>query len=101
MPDNHYATDLTDAIWELLAPLLPAARPCGRPRTTEMRNVINAIFICCAPAVSSAFFPEFPAWGTLYHYFGCGRIPAGGLAFNKRSTSKLAGKRADPCAPRW
>jgi putative transposase of IS4/5 family DUF4096 len=41
---NEYATDLTDVAWALLAPLLPAARPGGQPRTTEIRSVINAIF---------------------------------------------------------
>ncbi|HEY4045673.1 MAG TPA: transposase [Acidobacteriaceae bacterium] len=44
MPDNHYATNVNDAAWALLAPLLPAARPGGRPRTTDIRAVINAIF---------------------------------------------------------
>lgn len=44
MPDNHYATDVSDAVWTLLAPLLPAAQPGGRPRSTDVRAVINAIF---------------------------------------------------------
>jgi Putative transposase of IS4/5 family (DUF4096) len=44
VPDNHYDTDLNDAAWKLLAPLLPAARTGGRPRTTDIRSVINAIF---------------------------------------------------------
>ena len=45
MPDNHhYATDVSDAAWALLAPLLPAGQPGGRPRTTDIRAVINAIF---------------------------------------------------------
>ena len=44
MPDDHYATDVDDAAWALLAPLLPAAQPGGRPRTTDIRAVINAIF---------------------------------------------------------
>jgi hypothetical protein len=38
--DNDYPTDLTDAAWALLVPLLPAARPGGRPRTTDIRAVV-------------------------------------------------------------
>jgi putative transposase len=37
-------TDLTDAAWTLLAPLISTAKPGGRPRTTDMREVVHAIF---------------------------------------------------------
>ena len=40
---QRYPTDLTEAEWTLLAPLIPAAKPGGRPRTTDMREVVNAI----------------------------------------------------------
>jgi putative transposase len=42
--DELYDTDLTDEAWALVAPILLAARPGGRPRTTNLRAVINAIF---------------------------------------------------------
>ena len=41
---QRYPTDLTEAEWTLLAPLIPVAKPGGRPRTTDMREVVNAIF---------------------------------------------------------
>jgi len=34
--DAVYATDLTDAEGQLLAPLIPAAKPGGRPRTQDI-----------------------------------------------------------------
>jgi transposase len=37
MLDGRYDTDLTDAAWELVKPLMPAARHGGRPRTTDVR----------------------------------------------------------------
>jgi putative transposase len=42
--DKLYDTDLTDAAWSLIAPILPAARTGGRPRKTNLRAVLNAIF---------------------------------------------------------
>ena len=36
---RRYDTDLSDAAWTLVAPLLPPARPGGRPRTTDLRAV--------------------------------------------------------------
>jgi hypothetical protein len=44
MNRREYATDLTDAEWERLAPLIPAAKPGGRPRKYDMREGLNAIF---------------------------------------------------------
>ena len=44
MSTRFYDTDLTDAAWALVAQVLPAARPGGRPRTTNLRAVLNAIF---------------------------------------------------------
>ena len=40
---RRYDTDLSDAAWALVAPLLPPARPGGRPRTTDLRAVVDAI----------------------------------------------------------
>jgi len=61
---------VNDAAWALLAPLLPAARAGDRPRTTDIRAVINAIFYLLRTGCQWRLLPrEFPAWGTVYHYF--------------------------------
>ena len=44
MSRRAYPTDLTDAQWRVLEPLLPPAKPGGRPRTTDMRALLNARF---------------------------------------------------------
>ncbi len=70
MPNELYSTDLTDAAWALIAPLLPPARTGGRPRTTDIRGVLNAIFYLLRTGCQWRLLPrEFPAWGTVYHYF--------------------------------
>jgi transposase len=40
----RYGSDLTDAEWAIIAPLLPASRSTGRPRRWPMRELMNAIF---------------------------------------------------------
>ena len=68
--DKLYPADLTDASWALLAPLLPPARLGGRPRTTKLRAVIDAVFYLLRTGCQWRPLPrEFPAWGTVYYYF--------------------------------
>jgi putative transposase len=72
MLNGCYETDLTDAAWELVKPLLPAARHGGRPRTTDVRAVVNAIFYLLRSGCQWRMLPhQFPAWGTVYYYFRC------------------------------
>jgi putative transposase len=42
--DKVYDTDLTDDQWTLIEPLLPLARHGGRPRTVNLRLIVNTIF---------------------------------------------------------
>jgi len=44
MTRKSYPTDLNDMEWEILAPLIPPAKSGGHPRTTDMREVCNAIY---------------------------------------------------------
>ena len=41
---QRYSTDRTDTPWTIFTSFIPAAKPGGRPRTTDMREVVNAIF---------------------------------------------------------
>jgi putative transposase len=52
-----YPSDLRDAGWARLAPLIPEASPGGRPRKTDMRAAMNAFRICCALAAPGAICP--------------------------------------------
>jgi len=70
MSNQLYPTDLTDSQWELLQGLIPDAKPGGRPRTVDMRLVINAILFVVVGGIQWRMLPrEYPPWKTVYHYF--------------------------------
>ena len=69
-PRRVYETDLTDAQWAILAPLLPPAPGGGRPRTTDLREVLNAIFYNLRTGCAWGLLPhDFPPPGTVYGYY--------------------------------
>ena len=64
-----YPSDLTDEQWQIIAPLLPPAKPGGRPRTVDLRDIINAIFYLNRSGCAWRMLPhEFPPWGTVHYY---------------------------------
>ena len=70
MKRNSYPSDLSDAEWQLLEPHIPTAEPGGRPRETNMREVLNAIFYVLKSGCQWAMLPnDFPPKGTVYHYY--------------------------------
>lgn len=65
-----YPSDLTDAEWNLLEPLLPPAEGGGRPRTTDVREVLNAIMYLLKTGCGWRDLPhDFPPEGTVRDYF--------------------------------
>ena len=70
MKRKPYPTDLTDAEWAMIEPLIPQARPGGRPRSADMREVLNAIFYVLRGGIPWRMLPhDLPPWKTVYHYF--------------------------------
>ena len=65
-----YPSDLTDAQWSIIAAMMPKPKPGGRPRTTDMREVINAILYVDRTGCAWRAMPhDLPRWGTVYFYF--------------------------------
>ncbi len=64
-----YPSDLTDAEWKLVQPLLPGESPIGHPRKVELRGILNAIFYVQQEGCSWRGLPhDFPPWQTVYNY---------------------------------
>src|ERR1700738_277222 len=69
-------SDLTDAQWQYLEPLIPAAKWGGRPRKTDMRAAMNAIFYLLRTGCPWRYLPRgpFPPRSTVYHIFTWARL---------------------------
>lgn len=66
----RYASDTTDQEWAVIAPYRPPASRRGRPRTTELRAVVNAIFYLAQSGCQWRLLPkEFPPYSTVQGYF--------------------------------
>ncbi len=65
-----YDSDLTDLQWEQIEHLIPKAKSGGRPRTTNVRDVVNAILYQVRTGCQYRQLPtNFPPWQTVYRYF--------------------------------
>ena len=65
-----YASDLTDAQWELLVPLIPPLKPDAAYHFHERREIVNAILYVLRSGCPWRLLPhDVPAWGTVYDYF--------------------------------
>ena len=65
-----YSSDLTDAEWLILEPLLPPEKPGGRHRRYPMREIINAIEYVLRAGGAWRLLPhDLPHWRTAYEYF--------------------------------
>jgi len=70
MKRKAYPTDLSDKEWELLELLIPPAKPGGRPREADMREIVNAIVYQLRSGGAWRLLPhDFPNWSTVYGYF--------------------------------
>jgi putative transposase len=96
-----YPSDLTDAQWERLAPLLPR-KTGGRPREHPLREIVDALRYWLRSGCSWEELPhDFPPKGTVYDYFrqwiedGTWERLHAGL---REQVRKQAGKEPEPSA---
>ena len=102
MMRQGYPTDLTDAQWAILAPLIPAAKPGGRPRSVDPREVANAILYHLRNGGTWRSLPhDLPPWKTVYHYFRAWRLDGTWEAVHDALRDRVraaAGRHASPSA---
>src|SRR5689334_23367470 len=89
---DGYPSDLRDAEWARLEPLIPPARPGGRPRETNMRAAMNAILYLLRTGCPWRYLPRdsFPPRSTVYNIF---------RKFSVMASGRLSGPSCTwPCA---
>jgi putative transposase len=70
MKRKSYPSDLDEEEWRVLEALITPAKPGGHPRTTDMQEVVNAIFSIDRTGCQWRALPhEFPPWSTVWGYF--------------------------------
>lgn len=70
MSVDTYPSDLSDREWVLLEPLLPPAKPGGRPRSVSLRRILNGVFSLLRTGCAWRYLPrEYGPWSTVFHYF--------------------------------
>lgn len=68
--NTTYDTDLSDAEWEMVEPLVPAPKAGGRPPRYPRRAILNAMLYVKRTGSSWRLLPkEYPYWKTVYSYF--------------------------------
>ena len=67
---GRYASDVTDQEWALIASILPPPKTTGRPRSTAMRDVVDAILYIASAGCAWRMLPnDFPPVSTVRYYF--------------------------------
>ena len=98
----RYASDLTDREWSLIAPFMPTPRRLGRPRKTELREVLNALLYIASTGCQWRMLPkDFPPYSTVQGYFYEWRATGLWQRINHHlvmETRELEGKEASPTA---
>jgi putative transposase len=98
----RFASDLTDPEWRLLEPTMPAPAGTGRPRTTDLREVVNAILYMLWTGCPWRALPkDFPPRSTVQGYFYRWRDDGTWHAINRNlvERARLAvGRRRTPSA---
>jgi putative transposase len=97
-----YPSDLTDAQWRLIEKRIPPAKPGGRHRSVDVREVMNGILYLVRTGCSWRQLPhDFPPWGTVHYYYWSFRQQGVWQEIHDALRSKVrvaAGRKASPSA---
>jgi transposase len=98
----RFASDVTDAEWAVLEPLLPVISPVGRPPAWPLRELVNAMFYVLRGGIPWRMLPPcFPPRQTVYGWFAAWRDAGVWQSINHRLVMldrERVGREASPSA---
>jgi putative transposase len=105
-PEQTYPSDLTDNEWAIVAPLIPRptgkGRGPGRPRTVNIREILNALFYLDRTGCQWDYLPrDFPKRDTVRYYYDAWRHDGTWEAINtalREQVRRRAGRDPEPSA---
>lgn len=102
MKRKSYPTDLSDKQWKLLETIIPPPELCGRKRSVDLREIINALCYLARAGCQWRMLPKcFPHWQTVYYYFRKWRENEFFVSLNhtlRKLVRRQTGKKEDPSA---
>jgi len=101
MPKS-YTSEMTDQEWEIIRPLIPAAKEGGRNRAVNIRKIVDAIFYVSKGGIQWRMLPkDFPPMGTVYGYFAQWKRDGAWEKIHdklRQITRVIEGKESEPTA---
>jgi putative transposase len=102
MPRRRYPSDLSDAEWAILEPLIPLAKPGGRRREVAMREVVSGILYILRTGAAWRYLPhDFPPHDTVFTYYNAWRKDGTWETIHaalRERVRRRAGREASPSA---
>lgn len=97
-----YPTDLSDAEWHILEPLIPSVKFGGRRAEHVRREIVNAILYALRTGCQWRMLPhDLPPWKTVYTYFRAWRVDGTWEQIHDRlrcQVRRAAGRHPQPSA---
>jgi len=70
MMTANYPSNLSDKEWSIIEPLIPSAKPGERPRSADIRAILDAVFYLVRTGCQWRLLPhDFLSWGTVHYYY--------------------------------
>jgi putative transposase len=102
MARKGYDTDLTDAEWALLHPIVQRSGKIGRPAKLDLREIVNALFYWERTGCQWRLIPaDFPNWTSVRYYFDKWTRDGTWVRINdalRRKVRQQEGRQAEPTA---
>ena len=102
MTRKGYDTDVSDAEWGLLEPIVQRSGKMGRPVTLDLREILNALFYWERTGCQWRLIPaDFPNWTSVRYYFDKWTRDGTWVRINdtlRRKVREQEGRKAEPTA---